>query len=141
MPNLNRMMIIGNVGKNPEMRFSPSGSAVTNFSVAVNNSYTSKATNEKITETEWFNVVTWGKLAEICNQYLVKGKSIYVEGRLKTRSWDGNDGQKKYRTEIIASQIQFLGSRPTGATAPEDSTLPKDTIPEEGDIEPEELPF
>jgi single-strand DNA-binding protein len=135
------MMIIGNVGKNPEMRFSPSGSAVTNFSVAVNNSYTSKATGEKRTETEWFNVVTWGKLAENCNQYLTKGKSVYVEGRLKTRSWDGNDGQKKYRTELIASHVQFLGGRPAGTTVPEDAIPPKEAGTEEGEIEPEDLPF
>jgi single-strand DNA-binding protein len=141
MANLNRITIIGNVGKPPEMRFAPKGTPVTTFSVAVNNAYTAKATGEKITETEWFNVVTWGKLAENCNQYLTKGKSVYVEGRLKTRSWDGNDGQKKYRTEIIANQIQFLGGRPPGTTVPEDAIPQKEAGIEEGNIEPEDLPF
>jgi len=136
MANLNKIMIIGNVGKDPEMRFTPSGAAVTTFSVAVNNSYVSKTTNEKRTETEWFNVVAWGKLAEICNQYLVKGKSVYVEGQIKTRSWDGNDGQKKYRTELRANQVQFLGSKPAEAAA--EVSLPKEG---EEDVSPEELPF
>jgi len=135
MANLNRATIIGNVGKDPEMRFTPSGAAVVTFSVAVNSSYVSKTTNEKKTETEWFNVVAWGKLAEICNQYLTKGKSVYVEGQIKTRSWDGNDGQKKYRTELRASQVQFLGGRPPGEAPPAKGET-------EGDeVEPEDLPF
>lgn len=147
MANLNKIMVIGNVGKAPEMRFVPNGTPVTTFSVAVNNTYTSKATGEKHTETEWFNVVTWGKLAEICNQYLTKGKSVYVEGQIKTRSWEGNDGQKKYRTELRANQVQFLGGRPTGTedTFPGNKSGAEDAIPpkegEEDVVEPEDLPF
>ena len=137
MANLNKCLIIGNVGKDPEMRFTPSGAPVTTFSVAVNSSYTSKTSGEKKTETEWFNVVAWGKLAEICNQYLTKGKSVYVEGQIKTRSWDGNDGQRKYKTELLARQVQFLGGRPAEAT--EEAPLPKEG--EDSDVSPEELPF
>ena len=148
MANLNKIMVIGNVGKDPEMRFVPSGTPVTTFSVAVNSSYTSKASGEKITETEWFNVVAWGKLAELCNQYLTKGKSVYIEGQIKTRSWEGNDGQKKYRTELRANQVQFLGGRAAGAedAFPNDKSVGiEDAVPpkegEESDISPEELPF
>jgi single-strand DNA-binding protein len=100
-------MIIGNVGKEPEMRFIQSGKPVTTFSVATNRVYSS-ADGERKEETEWFNVVVWNKLAELCNQFLGKGRLVYVEGRLRTRSWDGQDGQKHYRTELIAEQVTFL---------------------------------
>src|SRR5438128_9493411 len=107
--SLNKCMIIGNVGRDPEMRYTPTGSAVTSFSVAVNRTWTGQEGPQK--ETEWFNIVTWNKLAENCSQYVKKGSSVYVEGRLKTRSWDGTDGQKHYRTELIAQTVEFLDSR------------------------------
>jgi single-strand DNA-binding protein len=107
MPSLNKVMIIGNVGTEPEMRFLQNGKPVTSFSVATNRSYTS-ASGERKEETEWFNVVVWNKLAELCNQYLNKGRLVYVEGRQRSRSWDGQDGQKHYRTELIAEQVTFL---------------------------------
>ena len=107
MPGLNKVMIIGNLGRDPEMRFTATGSPVVNFSVAVSRNYTSPD-GERREETECFNVVAWNKLAEICNQYLAKGRRAYVEGRLQTRSWQGQDGQKHYRTEVVASEIQFL---------------------------------
>ena len=107
MPSLNKVMIIGNVGKEPEMRFLASGKPVASFSVATNRVYSS-ADGERKEETEWFNVVVWNKLAELCNQFLGKGRLVYVEGRLRTRSWDGQDGQKHYRTELIAEQVTFL---------------------------------
>lgn len=107
MPGLNKVMIIGNLGRDPEMRFTANGSPVVNFSVAVSRNYTSPD-GERREETEWFNVVAWNKLAEVCNQYLAKGRRAYVEGRLQTRSWQGQDGQKHYRTEVVASEIQFL---------------------------------
>ena len=122
MASLNRVQIIGNVGTEPEMRFSPNGNPVVNFSVA---------TNEKFGEnehTEWFKVVAWNKLAETCNQYLQKGQQVFVEGRLQTRSWEGQDGEKKYRTEVIANKVLFLGQRKQG----EESTEDKD---------PEDVPF
>ena len=105
MASLNRVEIIGNVGKEPEMRFTPSGKAVVSFSVAVNSRFGETDT------TEWFNVVAWNKLAETCNQYLVKGKQVFAEGGLQTRTWEGDDGVKHYRTEIIANKVLFLGKR------------------------------
>ena len=103
MVSLNNVSIIGNVGKEAEMRFAPSGKPVTSFSVAVNSRLGESET------TEWFNVVAWNKLAEICNQYLTKGQQVYVEGRLQTRSWEDKDGVKHYKTEIIANKVLFLG--------------------------------
>jgi single-strand DNA-binding protein len=108
---LNKVMIIGNVGRDPEMRYTPSGQAVASFSVAASRRWRTPE-NEVRDETEWFNVVAWDKLAETCNQLLTKGRKVYVEGRLQTRSWDGRDGQKPYRTEVIASTMQLLDSRP-----------------------------
>jgi len=113
MASLNRVEIIGNVGKEAEMRFTPSGKPVTSFSVAVNSKY---GENES---TEWFNIVTWNKLAETCNQYITKGQQVFVEGRLQTRSWEGQDGEKKYRTEVIANRVLFLGQRKQGETTEE----------------------
>jgi single-strand DNA-binding protein len=111
MAGLNKVMIIGNLGRDPEMRYTPSGSPVTNFSVAVTRRRNSPD-GESTEETEWFNVVCWNKLAEIANQYLSKGRQVYIEGRLRTRSWDDQQtGEKKYRTEVIANEMQMLGQR------------------------------
>jgi single-strand DNA-binding protein len=134
MASLNKVMIIGNLGSEPEMRFTPSGNPVTSFSVATNRVFNSPE-GERKEETEWFNVVAWSKLAETCNQFLTKGQKIYVEGRLHTRSWEGQDGQKHYRTEIIASQIIFLDKKAVGTGAEE-------KIEEgAGEIEPKDIPF
>ncbi len=114
MAGLNKVMIIGNLGRDPEMRYTPSGSPVTNFSVAVSRRW-STPDGESREETEWFDVNCWNKLAEVANQYLTKGKQVYVEGRLHTRSWDDKTtGEKKYRTEVIANSIEFIGQRSEG---------------------------
>jgi single-strand DNA-binding protein len=110
MASLNKVMIIGNVGSEPEMRFTPDGKPVTSFRVATNRAYTTQD-GERREETEWFSVVTWSKLAEQCNQFLGKGRLVYVEGRLRTRSWDDQSGQKRYRTEVIAERVTFLDKR------------------------------
>ncbi len=115
---LNKVMIIGNLGRDPEMRFTPSGAPVTSFSVAVSRSWTPRDGGERREETEWFNVVTWNKLAETCNQYLTKGMKVYIEGRLQTRSWEGQDGQKHYRTEVVAQEMQMLTPRGERGEAP-----------------------
>ena len=107
MVSLNKVMLIGNVGSDPEMRFTPSGSPFTSFRIATNRVF-STPDGERKQETDWFTVVAWNKLAEQCNQFLNKGKLVYVEGRLRTRSWDGTDGQKHFRTEVIASRVTFL---------------------------------
>ncbi|HZQ08889.1 MAG TPA: single-stranded DNA-binding protein [Anaerolineae bacterium] len=104
---LNKVMIIGNLGRDPEMRYTPSGKPVTSFSVAVSRTYM-KPEGERAEVTDWFNVVAWGRLAEICSQYLTKGSMVYVEGRLETRSWEGDNGQKHYRTEVVANDVNIL---------------------------------
>lgn len=131
MAGLNKVMIIGNLGTDPEMRFTPNGNPVTSFRIATGRSYTSPE-GERKQETEWFDVVTWNRLAETCNQFLTKGKRAYVEGRLRTRSWEGQDGQKHSRIEIIANTVLFL-DRQAAATVPEEATS--------AEVEPEDIPF
>ena len=113
MANLNKVFIIGNCGKEPEMRFTPSGKAVISFSVAVNSKF------GETESTEWFNCVAWNKLAETCNQYLTKGQQVFVEGRFQTRSWEDKDEVKHYKTEVIANKVLFLGQRKQGETPSE----------------------
>lgn len=146
MAGLNKVMLIGNVGKDPEMRYTANGSAVTHFSLAVNRNYSSKE-GERREETEWFDVVTWNRLAEICSQFLQKGRQAYVEGRLRTRSWDGQDGQRHYRTEVVAEQVLFLGG-PGGSSG--NAGGPRmmesyDDAPAAGGVpaavDPDDLPF
>lgn len=107
--SLNKVMIIGNLGREPEMRYTPSGKPLTKFRVATNRRWTTPDGKEQ-TETEWFNVVTWGKLAEICNQYLTKGERVYIEGRLHTRHWTDEDGNHQSTTEVVAQEMIMLGS-------------------------------
>jgi single-strand DNA-binding protein len=103
-------MIIGNIGRDPEMRYTPSGKPVTSFSLASSRSWIAPD-GQRREETEWFNIVTWGNLAEICNQKLSKSQQVYVEGRLQTRSWEDERGQRHFRTEVVASEMIILGSR------------------------------
>ena len=114
MANLNKVMIIGNAGKDAELRYMASGRPMTQFSVAVNHRWRNQQSNDWEEQTEWFNVVVWGDMAERISQYITKGKQVYVEGRLQTRSWDGNDGQKHYMTEVIANTVQLLERREPG---------------------------
>lgn len=107
---LNKVMIIGHLGRDPEMRYTPSGRPVTTFSVATSRSW-STTDGERHTETEWFNVVAWGNLAEICKQHLNKGQQVYIEGRLQTRRWDDSEGVKHTSVEIVASEMMMLGDR------------------------------
>jgi len=107
---LNKVMVIGNMGRDPEMRYTPSGKPVTSFSLASSRSWTTPD-GERREETEWFNVVAWGGLAEICNQKLFKSQQVYVEGRLQTRSWEDDNGHRHFRTEVVASDMIILGPR------------------------------
>ncbi|MER3400404.1 MAG: single-stranded DNA-binding protein [Thermoflexus sp.] len=124
MRSLNKVMIIGQVGRDPEMRFTPSGRPVTTFPVATTRAWTT-SNGERREETEWFNVVAWGGLAEICKQRLRKGMYVYVEGRLQTRGWEDEKGQKHYRTELVANEMILLGE---GTAAP---ALEEEEAPEE----------
>lgn len=107
--SVNKVILVGRLGQNPEVRYTPGGAAVANFSVATNESWTDKS-GQKQERTEWHKVVVWGKLAELCNQYLTKGKQVYLEGRLQTRQWQDKEGQTKYTTEVQAQTVQFLGA-------------------------------
>lgn len=107
---LNKVMIIGHLGRDPEMRYTPSGRPVTSFSVATSRSWTT-AEGERRTETEWFNIVAWSSLAEICNQYLKKGQQVYIEGRLQTRHWEDEEGNKRSATEVVAREMIMLGEK------------------------------
>jgi single-strand DNA-binding protein len=106
--SVNKVILVGRLGQNPEVRYTPSGAAVANFSVATNESWMDKS-GQKQERTEWHKVVVWGKLAELCSQYLAKGRQCYLEGRLQTRQWQDKDGQTKYTTEVQAQTVQFLG--------------------------------
>ena len=135
MVSVNRITVIGNLGNEPEMRFTPSGRPVTSFRVATNWRYTTPE-GERKEETEWFSVVAWGRLAEQCNQFLTKGRLVYVEGRLRLRTWDGQDGQRRSRNEIVADRVKFL-DRQAAIIAAENKTGESET----GEIEPDDIPF
>lgn len=131
MPDgLNKVMLIGNLGDAPEMRFTANGSAVSTFRVAASRSYMKDGQRKE--ETEWATVVTWNKLAEFVGQYLDKGRKVYVEGRLQTRSWDGPDGQKRYKTEVVAENVTPLDHS---------KDAPSGDYPRGGDLDPDDLPY
>jgi single-strand DNA-binding protein len=108
---INKAILVGNLGKDPELRYTASGQAVATFSLATTEKFKNKG-GEQQERTEWHNIVAWGPLAEICGKYLVKGKQVYVEGRIQSRSYDDRDGNKRYITEIVISDMQMLGGRP-----------------------------
>src|ERR1022692_2270804 len=117
MASVNKVIVVGNLGKDPETRFLPDGKAVCNFSVATTDKWTDKATNEKKEATEWHRVSTFGRLAEICGEYLKKGSQVYIEGKLRTRKWQDKEGQDRYTTEIVGNEMQMLGGRGGGGGA------------------------
>ena len=137
----NRIMAIGNLGRDPEMRYTAQGVPVTTFSIATNRVYTDAA-GQRQEETQWFTVVTWRQLAEQCNQYLVKGRRAFVEGRLHSRTWEGNDGRPHFVVEIIADQVRFLDRPERGGEAWAGSVTGSETgsadIPAS---DPDDLPF
>lgn len=108
MAGINKAILVGRLGKDPEIRYTPSGTAIANFTMATSENYKDKD-GQKQERTEWHRIVAFGKLAEICGEYLAKGKQVYIEGRIQTRSWDDKDGNKKYMTEIVANTMQMLG--------------------------------
>jgi len=109
MAGVNKAIIVGNLGRDPELRYTQAGQPVAQLSVATTRAYTNKQ-NERIEDTEWHRIVVWGKQAEHCNNYLAKGRQVYVEGRIQTRSYEDKEGIKRYSTEVIADSVQFLGS-------------------------------
>ena len=111
MASVNKVIVIGNLGRDPEVRYTPNGAAICNVSIATTRNWKDKSSGEKVEETEWHRVVFYDRLAEIAGEYLKKGRPVYVEGRLKTRKWADKDGVEKYTTEIIANEMQLLGGR------------------------------
>jgi single-strand DNA-binding protein len=143
MKGINKVILVGNVGKDPETRYLPSGEAVTNISIATSESWTDKTTNEKKEKTEWHKVVFFKKLAEIAGQYLKKGSQVYVEGALRTRKWE-KDGVDHYSTEIVASEMQMLGGKPDGNSSEQRSTRPArqaEQTSNETSFEDDAIPF
>jgi len=114
MASVNKVILIGNLGKDPEFKYTPGGQPVATYSLATTERFSDKG-GQRQERTEWHNIVAWGKLAELSNQYLKKGRSVYIEGRITTRSWDDKDGVKRYKTEIVANSLQFLGSASGGS--------------------------
>jgi single-strand DNA-binding protein len=138
MASVNRVILIGNLGRDPELRYTPSGTAVANFSLATTDRFSNKQ-GERQERTEWHRIVAWGRTAELCAQYLSKGRSVYVEGRLQTNEWEDKEGQKRRTTEIVAQTVQFLGGRnagesggappPSSGGGPDSPPPPSDDIP------------
>ena len=142
---VNKVILIGNLGSDPEVKYTPGGAPVANFSLATNETWTDKS-GERQERTEWHRLVLWRKLAEIAGQYLRKGSKIYVEGRLQTRSWDDQSGQKRYTTEVVVNDMQMLDSRGDAAAAGDE--LSADPGPAASDVQPfptqdegDDLPF
>jgi single-strand DNA-binding protein len=149
MIGVNKVILIGNLGKDPELRYTPSGQPVATFSLATTERWNDR-NGQRQDRTEWHNIVAWGKLGELVNQYLKKGRSAYIEGRITTRSWDDKDGNKRYKTEIVANQIQFLntntqsngdGGNSFDQGMPDYSMRPSEPGPETAPVAEDDLPF
>lgn len=140
MASVNKVILIGNLGADPELRYTPSGSAVANFNIATTEKWKDKdgQTQER---TEWHRIILWSRQAEIAKEYLRKGSSVYIEGRIQNRSYDDKDGIKRYVTEIVGQRMQFLGGRASGAPSEGGGTEPPPPPPNNIDGEDEDLPF
>jgi len=112
MASVNKVILVGNLGRDPELRYTQGGQPVANFTIATNESWTKKDGSGREEKTEWHRIVAWGRTAELCTQYLAKGRTVYIEGRLQTREWENKEGQKQRTTEIVAQTVQFIGSGP-----------------------------
>ncbi len=140
MAGVNKVILIGNLGKDPELRYTPGNQAVATFSLATSEKWKDKEGVQQ-DKTEWHNIVLWGRQAEIAKEYLAKGKQVYIEGRIQTRSWDDKDGNKRYTTEIVGQRMQFLGQK--GDSGSGGGTPPPPEAPQGGDMtdEGDDLPF
>ena len=141
MAAINKAIIIGNLGRDPEIRYFPDGTAVANFTIATTESWTDKQSGEKKERTEWHRIVAFRRLAEICGEYLHKGKQVYIEGKLQTREWEDKDGNRRWTTEIVTERMQMLGSRSERSAAPPpDGGDPFDKMPPD-DVPDDDVPF
>jgi single-strand DNA-binding protein len=142
MSGVNKVILIGRLGQDPEVKYTPSGDAVANFSMATSEEWKDKNSGEKREQTEWHKIVAWRKLGEVCGEYLQKGRQVYIEGKLQTRSWEDKEGVKRYTTEIVASSVQFLGDKGESAGAREERPPVQESAPEQGrSNEDDDLPF
>lgn len=147
MAGVNKVILIGNLGRDPELRYTKNGQAVTNFTLATNDSWTDKTSGERVERTEWHRIVAWGKTAELCAQYLAKGRTTYIEGRLQTREYEDKEGVKKYTTEVIAQNVTFLGGRGGdggsggGAGSTAGGSAPSGGAPSGGSPPSDDIPF
>jgi single-strand DNA-binding protein len=141
MAGVNKVILIGNLGKDPEVRHLESGAVVANFSLATSETYKDRKTGEKITQTEWHNVVIWRGLAEVAEKYLKKGSSVYIEGKLRSRSWDDKDGIKRYTTEILADVMTMLGGKSDSSTGSNSNTPSETDVAPFDDDSSGDLPF
>ena len=139
MAGLNKAILIGNLGRDPEVRYTPNGLAVANFSIATSETWTRDG--EKETRTEWHRIVAFGKLGEICGEYLSKGKQVYIEGRIQTREWTDRDGNKRYTTEIVASNMLMLGARDMAGRAPASTPEASPDFPSFPNDQDDDIPF
>lgn len=141
MAGVNKVILIGNLGKDPEVRHLESGAVVANFPIATSETYKDRKSGEKVTQTEWHNIVIWRGLAEVAEKYLKKGNSVYIEGKLRTRSWDDKEGNKRYTTEVVADNMTMLGGKPdSGSSIDNGSTQESKASPFEEDSSGD-LPF
>jgi single-strand DNA-binding protein len=142
MAGINKVILIGNLGADPEVRYTPSGVAVAQFNIATSEEWKDKDSGEKRERTEWHRIVAWRRLGEICGEYLSKGQQVYVEGRIQTNTWEDKEGNKRYTTEIIANTVQFLGKRESSESARPRSTTPADYqgVPAQGPAD-DDIPF
>ncbi len=149
MASINKVILIGNLGSDPDVRFTSGGQAVANFSIATNERWKNKVTGQPEERTEWHKIVVFGKLAELCRDYLAKGRTVYLEGRLQTRKWEDKEGQTRYTTEIVGQTVQFLGSGKGGVsvekTEPPEAGAPGMTESDMGSPPPfnaeDDIPF
>tara|TARA_R110000824_G_scaffold246865_1_gene436012 strand:+ start:718 stop:1155 length:438 start_codon:yes stop_codon:yes gene_type:complete len=140
---INKAIVLGNLGKDPEIRYAANGNAIASFSIATSESWKDKNSGEKVEKTEWHRISAFGKLAEIIGEYLKKGSQVYIEGKIQTRKWQGKDGSDRYTTEIVASEMQMLGGKQDGgqqSSAPSGTAPPAAVQPANADFD-DEIPF
>lgn len=141
MAGVNKVILIGNLGKDPEVRHLESGAVVANFPIATSETYKDRKTGEKITQTEWHNIVIWRGLAEVAEKYLKKGNSVYIEGKLRTRSWDDKEGNKRYTTEVVADNMTMLGGKPDSNNSSDNNNSQSSAASPFDDDSSGDLPF
>ena len=141
MSGVNKVILVGNLGADPQLRYTPAGTAVANFNLATTERFTNKS-GEREARTEWHRIVTWARLAEICNEYLKKGKQVYIEGRLQTRSWEDKEGNKKYTTEVVATNMVMLGRAGETGDSPAQEFPPDENVAQAATTgDDDDLPF